>query len=149
MDRETAQKASVIPPIPPVSATPPQAEISSVDHLTVPPVMDQPSGDLNNPGSSVASLWLQVRQDKRPPVSIPSTALLQHCPQCKHQLASKLQWSEFRKCPVCGWTSQPQSSSPIQPTVEPADTDLQRLLNQATAEAIDNMKPRKRSKRED
>ncbi len=137
----------MIPPIPPVSPTAPQAEISSADHLTVPPVTVQPP-DLNNPGSSVASLWLQVRQDKRPPISIPSTTLLQHCPQCKHQLASKLQRSEFRKCPVCGWTSQPQSS-PAQPTVESADTDLQRLLNQAAAEAIDNMKPRKRSKRED
>lgn len=138
----------MIPPIPPIPAITPQAAISSADHLTVPPVTVQPVSDSNNPGSSVASLWLQVGQDKRPPVSIPSTAVIQHCPQCKHQLASKLQWSEFKNCPICGWTSQTESS-PAQLPSEPADVDLQRLLNQAAAEALDNMKPRKRSKRED
>jgi hypothetical protein len=39
----------------------------------VPPVSVQPLNHLNDPGSSLASLWLRVRQDDRPPASIPST----------------------------------------------------------------------------
>jgi hypothetical protein len=106
--------------------------------------------------SMVAQLWLQTSQDQHPPASIPSTLMpLTHCPKCDHQLAPPLKASGRQVCMQCGWSDQPrcvlgktEPRATAKPAVPPAneelvETDLRRLMAQATAASLDNMKPRK------
>jgi hypothetical protein len=112
----------------------------------------------NSPQSNsmVAQLWLQTSQDQHPPASIPSTLMpLTHCPKCDNPLAPPLKASGRQVCMQCGWSDQPRcvfgkteprvNPKPAAPSTETdlAETDLMRLMAQATAASLDNMKPRK------
>ncbi|MBF2074894.1 MAG: hypothetical protein IGS50_14190 [Synechococcales cyanobacterium C42_A2020_086] len=100
-----------------------------------------------NPGSSVATLWMQVNQDDHPPASIPSTLQpLAQCPQCGQSLAPPLQSSGRQVCRQCGWSNRPRSSSAA--AESQSTLELKRLLQQAASESLENMKPRKQKRKE-
>jgi hypothetical protein len=79
-----------------------------------------------NPGSSLATLWIQVSQDDLPPASIPST----------------MQSTQPAESQQTGM--QPAEHYLLQEGGAVGKDDLLRLLEQAAAESLDNMKPRKK-----
>jgi hypothetical protein len=109
------------------------------------------SGRADNPGSALASLWIRVSQEGKPPASVPSSSLpAAWCPQCNLRLA--LHFSGNQVCIKCGWQDKalnsileeaiaPESASP---SAELSDEELKKLLNQAASESLNNMKPRKK-----
>lgn len=104
------------------------------------PVLEQAAST----GSSVAALWLKVKQDDQPPASIPSTLMpAKHCPQCDHTLNSAYALPEQIVCPQCGWSAQPQEPKVQRTEDGEGDQELLRLLKQAASESLENMKPRK------
>jgi hypothetical protein len=106
------------------------------------PVVDKAQDKDSNPGSAVASIWLQVQQNDRPPDSIPSTLKPESCPICQQRLMP-FKSSGRVVCIQCGWTDKPRTPAS---SAAPVDApDLQKLLEQAATESLENMKPRKRS----
>lgn len=104
------------------------------------PIVERPQTQV---GSSIAALWLKVSQDNHPPASIPSTLMvLENCPQCSHRLAPPLNASGYQACGKCGWSSQGHPDQNL--LDEPIEPDLLQLLDQATSESLENMKPRKK-----
>jgi hypothetical protein len=96
-----------------------------------------------NPGSAIASLWMQVQQNNHPPASIPSTLQpVDPCSAGEHRLMP-FKSSGRSVCIKCGWTDTPRSDSSTAPPVNVSD--LHQLLEQAAIESLENMKPRKRS----
>ncbi|MBD2088722.1 hypothetical protein H6F67_02450 [Microcoleus sp. FACHB-1515] len=61
------------------------------------------------------------------------------CPRCDHKLNAPLKSSGRQVCIKCGWTNKPRTAA----SADPAPDEIQRLLNQAAADAIANMKPKK------
>ncbi|NJO41766.1 MAG: hypothetical protein HC769_06895 [Cyanobacteria bacterium CRU_2_1] len=124
-----------------------QTEPKELDQTIVSLLPSRPNEEAN-PGSMMASLWLTVSQDSQPPASIPSTLVpLEICPKCGDKLAPPLKSSGRQVC-SCGWVSRSSRNTAIGAATEEssllADDELRRLLNQAAAESIKNMKPRKK-----
>ncbi|WP_143467816.1 hypothetical protein [Leptolyngbya ohadii] len=122
----------------------------SVDQkLTV----DQKAADQKgNPGSAVASIWMQVQQSDRPPASIPSTLQsAESCPQCQQRLMP-FKSSGVMRCIGCGWNrplngeaEDVEGETTSASVTGVPEVDIHRLLERAAAESMENMKPRKRS----
>jgi len=94
------------------------------------------------PGSSVASLWLQISQDNQPPTSIPAKHAAQSCPHCHHPLNLLLEGLERQACIKCGWPDQLRSPQ-VQNAGTLAELELKQLLEKAALESLSNMKSRK------
>ena len=97
----------------------------------------------------MAALWIQVTQNNQPPASIPSTlpqpereAYLQLCPKCNHRLNPPFKATGRQVCTKCNWSDQPRNL--LQEGGAIGAVDLKQLLEQATVESLDNMKPRKK-----
>jgi len=71
-----------------------------------------------------------------------SPVLPEQCPRCSHKLSAPLKASGRQVCIKCGWTNKPRSARPAASSDLPPD-ELKRLLDQAAADAIANMKPKK------
>ncbi len=92
---------------------------------------------------------------------------LEQCPKCNYRLGSPLKSSGRQVCAKCGWTDQPRQKFADQPaqtqpaatqpdmtkpatakpaTAKPATSmsphDIQKILEQAAAQALNNMKPK-------
>lgn len=71
---------------------------------------------------------------------------LEQCPKCDRKLNPPLQSSGRQVCMKCGWSDQPRQAATHQKTA-PTDlnlNDIKQLLNQATAESLENMNPKNR-----
>lgn len=60
------------------------------------------------------------------------------CPRCDHKLNAPLKSSGRQVCIKCGWTNKPRVAA----SADPEPDEIQKLLNQAAADAIANMKPK-------
>ncbi|HIK54510.1 MAG TPA: hypothetical protein IGS37_05045 [Synechococcales cyanobacterium M55_K2018_004] len=72
---------------------------------------------------------------------------LDYCPTCNRKLGPPLKSSGRQVCAGCGWSDKPRqataSSSAIKaPAKEFSPDEIQKILDQATAEALNNMKPK-------
>lgn len=82
---------------------------------------------------------------------------LEQCPKCNYRLGLPLKSSGRQVCAKCGWTDKPRQkfadqSAGTQPdmtkpaTAKPATSmspnDMQKILEQAAAQALNNMKPK-------
>ncbi|HEY9640706.1 MAG TPA: hypothetical protein V6C57_09485 [Coleofasciculaceae cyanobacterium] len=106
-----------------------------------------PAQRSSNPGSSIASLWMQVNQDQQSTAPPAPQMPLEQCPNCSHKLHPPLKASGRQVCVKCGWSNRPYSGQLVEQRVEAAplpDLDLHQLLERAAIESLDNMKPRKK-----
>ena len=87
---------------------------------------------------------------------------LEQCPKCNYRLGLPLKSSGRQVCAKCGWTDKPRQKIADQPagtqlagtqpdmpkpaTAKPATSmsphDIQKILEQAAAQALNNMKPK-------
>jgi len=82
---------------------------------------------------------------------------LEQCPKCNYRLGLPLKSSGRQVCAKCGWTDKPRQKFADQPvgtppatakpaTAKPATSmsphDIQKILEQAAAQALNNMKPK-------
>jgi ribosomal protein S27AE len=67
---------------------------------------------------------------------------LEKCPKCDRQLGAPLKATGRQVCAKCGWTNKPRSSSGSGQMTELPPDQLKRLLDQATTDALTNMKPK-------
>ncbi len=72
---------------------------------------------------------------------------LEQCPNCNRRLGPPLKSSGRQVCVKCGWTDKPRQAAAGQPpTAKPAANlspqDIQKILEQASAQALNNMKPK-------
>ena len=95
----------------------------------------------------MAALWIQISQSNQPPASIPSTLTepaaepyLEVCPKCNHRLNPPFKATGRQVCVKCNWSDQPRNL--LQKGEAIGTVDLKQLLEQATVESLDNMKPR-------
>lgn len=142
-DRATPAPQASAPPTAPAIQNP--ASVPEPRPAGVPLDADKPQEQDKdgNPGSAIASLWMQVQQNNHPPASIPSTLQpVDSCSVGEHRLMP-FKSSGRSVCIKCGWTDNPRSDSSIAPPVNASD--LHQLLEQAAIESLENMKPRKRS----
>jgi len=72
-----------------------------------------------------------------------ATPLLETCPKCDRKLGAPLKTSGRLVCGKCGWTDKPRLvSGAVNAGVELPPDELRQLLEQATTEALTNMKPK-------
>lgn len=71
--------------------------------------------------------------------AVSAAPAVDRCPRCDHALNAPLKSSGRQVCIKCGWTNKPRAAA----SADPAPDEIQRLLNQAAAAAIANMKPKK------
>ena len=92
---------------------------------------------------------------------------LEQCPKCNYRLGLPLKSSGRQVCAKCGWTDKPRQKFADQPAGTPLDMaqpagtqpatakpatakpatsvsthDIQKILEQAAAQALNNMKPK-------
>lgn len=135
----TGKTANSQPPLAPQSsALAPELPDARISPNTTNP-QDKEGG---NPSSAIASIWMQVQQNDRPPASIPSTLqITEPCPLCQHRVVP-FKSSGRIVCIKCGWTDKLGNEAATPPV---NTTDIHKLLEQAAIESLENMKPRKRS----
>jgi hypothetical protein len=99
----------------------------------------------------MAALWIQISQSNQPPASVPSTLpqadekaapYLQLCPKCNHRLNPPFKATGRQVCAKCNWSDKPRNLLQEGGAIEAVD--LKQLLDRATVESLDNMKPRKK-----
>lgn len=72
---------------------------------------------------------------------------LEQCPNCSRRLGPPLKSSGRQVCAKCGWSDKPRQPFSSQPTVTKpvanlSPEDIQKILEQASAQALNNMKPK-------
>lgn len=69
------------------------------------------------------------------------------CPKCNHRLGPPLKTSGRQVCMKCGWSDRPRQNAveqakPAKPARDLSPEEIQKILSQAAAMSLNNMKPK-------